>query len=245
MSCDRSLPDPHHSADRGPIFYGRRHGKKLRQRGQTLMQDLLPRLALSEPGGGGLDPFTLFPRPVNAVWLEVGFGGGEHLAAQAEANPDIGFIGGEAFVNGIASLLNHVDRRGLDNVRIYPGDVRHLFPWLPEGCLEKAFVLFPDPWPKKRHAERRFVIRGNLDALAHLMRDGAELRVASDDPTYIDWAIDQLSTHPDFVPARPIGECRRRPADWPPTRYEAKAIAQGRSPAYLPFIRRRREDGAK
>lgn len=244
MSCVPSLLD--RSERRGaPIFYGRRHGKKLRQRGQTLMQDLLPRLAIREPEAGLLDPFALFAKPVRAVWLEVGFGGGEHLAAQAEANPDVGFIGGEVFVNGIASLLNHVDRRALDNVRIYPGDVRQLLPWLPDACLDKVFVLFPDPWPKKRHAERRFIIRGNLDVLARLMRDDAELRVASDDPTYIEWAIDQLLGHPYFRPARPIDEYRARPADWPPTRYEAKAIAQGRPPAYLPFIRRRREDTAQ
>jgi tRNA (guanine-N7-)-methyltransferase len=235
------LPEPRSDRRGGPVFYGRRHGKKLRQRGQDLMRDLLPRLAV--PGGRGgdpLDPFSLFDPPVREVWLEVGFGGGEHLAAQAEANPAVGIIGGEVFVNGIASLLNHVDRRGLGNVRIFPDDIRHLLPRLPEACLGRVFVLFPDPWPKKRHAERRFVIKGNLDVLARLMRDGAELRVASDDPTYQAWALEQLEAHPLFVSGRAPEERAVRPADWQQTRYEAKAIREGRPPIYLSYLRRPR-----
>lgn len=224
----------------GPVFYGRRHGKKLRQRGRDLIRDLLPRLAIGGPGGDPVDPFSLFDPPVDEVWLEVGFGGGEHLAAQAEANPHVGLIGGEVFVNGIASLLNHVDRRSLRNVRVFPHDIRHLLPRLSDACLDKVFVLFPDPWPKKRHAERRFVIKGNLDALARLMRDGAELRVASDDPTYQEWAIEQLEAHPLFTAARPAEERGARPADWPPTRYEAKALREGRPPLYLSYLRRPR-----
>lgn len=231
-------PAPHRG---GPVFYGRRHGKKLRQRGQDLIHDLLPRLAIGEPAGGAvLDPRTLFDPAMDEVWLEVGFGGGEHLAAQAEAHPRIGLVGCEVFVNGIASLLNHIDRRGLGNVRIFPADARRLFPHLAEACLARVFVLFPDPWPKKRHAERRFICSDNLDVLARLMADGAELRVASDDPTYQDWALDQLGGHPSFEPLRPLEERFERPADWPATRYEAKAIRAGRPPIYLSFRRRPR-----
>lgn len=233
---------PEHPGNRrsGPVFYGRRRGKKLRQRGQSLIEELLPRLALRLPEAGRLDPFALFPRPVSAVRLEVGFGGGEHLAAQAAAHPEVGFIGSEVFVNGIASLLRHVEERGLDNVRIFADDVRTLFPALPDACLDGIFVLFPDPWPKKRHAERRFIGPGNLPELARLLRDGGELRVASDDPTYQEWAIDHLSAHPDFASLRPSETWRTRPEGWPPTRYEAKAIAAGRPPAYLSFLRKAR-----
>lgn len=220
---------------RRPIFYGRRRGKRLRQRGQDLLDALLPRLAVSRPAlDAHLDPRSLFDPPLRAVWLEIGFGGGEHMAAQAEANPDVGIIGCEVFVNGVASLLNHCDLRSLRHVRIFPDDVRHLFPALPDACLEKAFVLFPDPWPKKRHADRRFIGPENLPVLARLLIDGGELRVASDDPTYIDWALTHLRDSPLFNLQVSAGQ---RPSGWPPTRYEAKAIKAGRECVYMTATR--------
>lgn len=216
---------------RRPVFYGRRRGKSLRQRGQDLLEILLPRLAVAPPGPGGhIDPRSLFDTPLRAVWLEVGFGGGEHLAAQAQAHPDTGILGSEVFVNGVVSLLNHIDRLGLRNVRVFPEDVRLLFPALPDACFEKVFVLFPDPWPKKRHADRRFIGPANLPELARLLVDGGELRVASDDPTYIDWALGHLQASPDFDLAPPAGE---RPVGWAPTRYEAKAGKAGRPCVYM------------
>jgi len=235
------LPDRPPREPGAPVFYGRRHGKKLRQRGRDLIEALLPRLAIPRPEPGEtLDPRGLFGRPVRAVWLEVGFGGGEHLAARAEADPDIGIIGSEVFVNGVASLLRHVEERRLTNVRVFAEDVRLLLPALPDACLARVFVLFPDPWPKKRHAQRRFIGPENLPELARLLVDGGELRVATDDPTYQDWALEHLCASPDFAPARPLDERWTRPADWAPTRYEAKALREGRSPIYLSFARRRR-----
>ncbi|MEO0034369.1 MAG: tRNA ((7)-)-methyltransferase, partial [Pseudomonadota bacterium] len=175
---DQGGPEP--GAATRPRFFGRRSGKPLRRTALGLIESLLPRLAIAIPTPGQrLDPVSLFPAPVRAVWLEVGFGGGEHLADLAAQHPDIGMIGCEVFRNGIASLLGHVERRGLANVRLFPEDVRLLLPALPDASLERAFVLFPDPWPKARHAERRFVNPDNLDQLARLLSDGGEVRVAS------------------------------------------------------------------
>lgn len=224
---------------RRTVFYGRRRGKTLRPRGQELLKLLLPRLVVPRPGPDDhLDPRSLFDTPLRAVWLEVGFGGGEHLAAQAEAHRDVGILGGEAFINGVVSLLNHVDRNNLRNVRIYPDDIRHLFPALPDGCLEKVFVLFPDPWPKNRHVDRRFIGPANLPELARLLVPGGELRVASDDPTYIEWAHAQLCHSPWFDLDQAV---RERPADWAPTRYEAKALRAGRIPLYMTARARTRQ----
>jgi tRNA (guanine-N7-)-methyltransferase len=223
----------------GPRFFGRRQGRPLRANARALIETLLPRLAIAEPApGAALDPRALFARPMREIWLEIGFGGGEHLAAQAAAHRDVGIIGSEVFLNGVAALLGHVERERLDNVRIFPEDVRLLFPALPDACFAKVFVLFPDPWPKKRHAERRFIGPGNLPALARLMPEGAELRVATDEPVYQEWALEQLEASPDFVSATP--DPTVRPADWPPTRYEAKALREGRPPIYLRYIRKKR-----
>jgi len=212
----------------------------LRQTGQTLVETLLPRISVAEPQHGEtIDPFALFAHAPRALWLEVGFGGGEHLAWQAAQNPDVGLIGGEVFLNGIASLLAHLDRGGIENVRIFPEDVRRLFPALPDACLERAFVLFPDPWPKKRHAERRFVGSANLDQLSRLMRDGAELRIGTDDAVYKEWALEQMALRPDFENI--AEDISVKPADWPLTRYEAKAIEQGRAPIYLRYRRKPRQ----
>jgi tRNA (guanine-N7-)-methyltransferase len=171
----------------------------------------------------------------------VGFGGGEHLAWQAANHPDIGVIGGEVFLNGIASLLGHIDRQAINNVRIFAEDVRRLFPALPDACLQRVFVLFPDPWPKKRHADRRFVGQSNLDELARLMEDGAELRIATDDETYKEWAQTQMAARPDFenVTVDPLVKAE----DWPATRYETKAREQGRQPIFLRYLRRPRGQG--
>lgn len=222
------------------LFYGRRQGRRLRSGRQRLIDELLPRLRLDlAPAGGRIDPFALFPTRPAALWLEIGFGGGEHLAAQAARHPEIGFLGSEVFVNGVASLLGAVERDRLDNVRLWPDDARPLIDALPDACLARVFLLFPDPWPKRRHAFRRFIGPANLDRLARVMAPGAELRVASDDAGYVAWSLAQLRRHPAFRwTARRADDWRRPPADWAPTRYEAKAIAAGRRPAYLCFARR-------
>ena len=186
--------------------------------------------------GERLDLQQLFGAVPSALWLEIGFGAGEHLAAQAAAHPDIAFIGAEVFVNGVASLLDHLRRQAIANVRIFADDARLLLPALPAASLERVFLLFPDPWPKQRHAARRFVCRDTLDRLALLMRPGAELRIASDDPGLIEWTLRQALAHPAF--AWPRGDWRSRPSDWVATRYETKALAAGRRPAYFRFRRR-------
>lgn len=224
-----------------PRFYGRRSGKRMRRSALDLMETLLPRLEITVPGQGGpLEPTALFPRAVEQVWLEVGFGGGEHVAAQAGLHPNVGIIGCEPFRNGVASLLAHLNRAPtIDNVRIFAEDVRQLFPALPEGSLDRVFVLFPDPWPKKRHAERRFIGTGNLDSLARLMADGAELRVASDDPVYQQWASEQLEAHPAFEEVQITTDRTELPGDWPPTRYEQKCLAEN-APVFFRFRRKAR-----
>jgi len=225
-----------------PDWHGRRQGRRLRPGRQRLMAELLPRLRVAlPPGGASLDPFALFsPRP-RQVWLEIGFGGGEHLAVQAERHPDIGFLGSEVFVNGIAALLDEVDRRRLANLRILDDDARLLLPALPEACLGRVFLLFPDPWPKKRHEKRRFISPANLAELARLLVDGGELRIASDDAGYIRWTLEQMAGHPAFRwRARGPGEWRTPPPDWVDTRYQEKARAAGRRAIFLSFERRPR-----
>lgn len=218
--------------------YGRRRGRPLRRGRATLIAELLPRLEIEALAPGAtLDPRRLFARPVAAVWLEVGFGGGEHLAAQAERHRDIGFIGAEPYVNGIAGLLARARDAELDNLRLWPNDVRPLLAALAPGSIARAFVLFPDPWPKARHHKRRLVAPPFLDALARIMAPAAELRLATDDAEYAAWMQDAVAAHPAFGAAG-LSVVHERPADWAPTRYEAKALAAGRTSAYLAVARR-------
>ncbi len=230
-------------------LHGRRQGRPLRGGLRVLLERRLPELELTLPTAGGdaagIDPAALFAGGARPLWLEIGFGGGEHLAWQAAHNPQVGLIGCEVFVNGIATLLRALEADGSDNVRVFREDARLLIDALPESSLERAFLLFPDPWPKRRHAKRRFLSRATLDALARALADGAEFRVASDDPTYQAWALAQLLAHPAFAwSARRAADWRQRPADWPQTRYEAKALESGRIPVFLSFRRRPRRPGS-
>lgn len=221
-----------------PRFFGRRKGRDLKTRAKALVETLLPRLKLEQPASGAvLDPRSLFG-DVRAVWLEIGFGGGEHMAAQAAANPDVGILGAEVFLNGIASLLGHVEDGGLANVRIFAEDVRRLLPSFPDASFERVFVLFPDPWPKTRHAERRFICQSNLERISSLLVDGGSLRVASDDPVYQDWTLSQMALCPDFVQTNPAPA--EKPEGWPSSRYEMKARKAGRTPIFLDYRRRPR-----
>lgn len=222
--------------------YGRRTGRVLRPNRRRLLDTLLPTIRVPlDAAGGDLDPRTLFSGAPDTVWLEIGFGGGEHLAAQAEAHPGIGLIGCEPFVNGVASLLSQVDGRGLGNVRVLDDDARLLLDRLAEASIGRVFVLFADPWPKARHVKRRFVRPETLDALARVLADGAEFRFASDDMGYIRWTLAMVLAHPAFDwPVRGPADWRRPPADWCETRYEAKAKEAGRTCVYLTFRRRPR-----
>lgn len=215
-------------------LYGRRIGRPLSGRQHSLFDTLLPKIALPE---GPLDLAQLFPG-ARAFAFEVGFGGGEHLAALARANPGIGYIGCEPFQNGVAKLLTTVDAEGLSNVRIHMNDARDVLPRLPASSLSAAYVLFPDPWPKFRHAKRRFVQEATLDQLWRVLKPTCEFRVATDDDGYKTWALMQLMRDTRFRwTAEGADDWRVRPADWPATRYEAKALAAGRTPVYLRFVR--------
>lgn len=222
-------------------FHGRRRGRPLRARRAKLMEDLLPRVGVALPASGRLDITALFPARPRDLWLEIGFGAGEHLAWQAARHPEVGFLGAEFFVNGIASLLRLIADHGLNNVRVFQGDARDLLEALPSDALGRAFILFPDPWPKTRHHGRRLIQRETLDELARVLRDGAELRMATDDADYLTWMLEQTTAHPAFCwLARSAADWRHRPSDWPPTRYEGKAHRRGAKPAFLRFARRPR-----
>jgi tRNA (guanine-N7-)-methyltransferase len=209
----------------------------LKKRQAALMESLLPRLAVPDPEKGSIDPKTLFPQADDFA-LEVGFGGGEHLAAQAAANPRTGFIGAEPFINGVGRLLVHIDDGALANVRVQFGDARPLMEALPDAALSRIFVLFPDPWPKKRHFKRRVISPWFFAEAARLLKSGGRLRVASDIEDYIRWTLMHAQNAPHFEwTAERASGWQTRPADWPPTRYEGKATAAGRAPAYLEFRR--------
>jgi len=221
-------------------LYGRRRGKKLRPGQESLLDTLLPRLAIELPPEPlKIDLAQLFGGrlPERGVWLEVGFGAGEHLVWQAEQHRDVGLIGCEPFINGVAKCLAHIARTGVNNVRLFADDARLVLAALPERSLGRVFVLFPDPWPKARHHKRRFVQRATLDILAPLMAAGAELRLATDDPSYLPWMVEHACTHSAFewLAERP-SDWRTRPADWPATRYEQKRIAG--TPVFLRLRRR-------
>ena len=188
-----------------------------------------------------LQPAALFGRPVREVWLEVGFGAGEHLLAHAAANRDVGLIGCEPYVSGVARMARGLLDAGLDNVRIWRDDARLLIDRLAERSLARVFVLFPDPWPKTRHHKRRFISAPVLERLAAVMRDDAELRVATDDGDYLVWILAHLAASESFAwTAREPSDWRRRPPGWPATRYERKALEQGRCCTYLRYRRRPR-----
>jgi len=215
-------------------LYGRRRGRKLRAGRRALMDTKLPLLRVELPASGSLDPRMLFSPPAREIWLEIGFGAGEHLAAQAASNPGIGFIGAEVFENGIAKLLADVESQGLGNIRIFDDDALLLLDRLAARSLGRVFILFPDPWPKERHKKRRLVSSETLARLADAMRPGAELRLATDDPDYAAWMEELLGSQDDFAAvAQAEGAWAARPLDWPPTRYEQKAVSGGPARFFL------------
>jgi tRNA (guanine-N7-)-methyltransferase len=216
-------------------IYGRRKGHRLRPGRQRLLDERLPDIALQVPESGRIDPASLFPGR-SRLWLEIGFGGGEHLAAQAAAHPDVGVIGCEPYLTGVARLLSMAGE--LDNVRVVVDDARLLLAALPSGSLERIFILFPDPWPKARHHKRRIVNPLTAAEFARLLVPGGELRLATDDMGYVCAMLLSLLPRPelDWLAAGP-SDWRERLADWPPTRYEEKAKAAGKACVYLRFAR--------
>jgi tRNA (guanine-N7-)-methyltransferase len=219
--------------------YGRRRGRTLKGKASELYETSLDTLTVKLPEPPmELDPASLFLAPPAKIWLEIGFGGGEHLAAQAALHPEIGFIGCEPFINGVSMLLVQVDEQQISNVRIVNEDARLLLRALPPASIDRAFLLFPDPWPKRRHEGRRFVNPEALGLLARVLADGAEFRVATDHAVLQDWMPARLGEHPAFDL---VARAEARPDDWPPTRYEAKALKAGRRPIYLTYCRKARE----
>jgi tRNA (guanine-N7-)-methyltransferase len=217
-------------------LYGRSQGHKLRIGQAALVEEMLPELSV--PATGPLDAAGLFG-DVRALQVEIGFGAGEHLAAQAEAAPDTGFIGCEPFLNGVVGALTHVRDRALTNVRLHMGDALDVLDRLPDASLERVYLLHPDPWPKARHAKRRMVNHGPLDLIAAKLAPDAEFRLGTDDPTYCRWAMAVMDRRCDFIwQARTPADFLARPADWPETRYERKARRQGREVWYFRYVRR-------
>jgi tRNA (guanine-N7-)-methyltransferase len=216
-------------------LYGRRQGHKLRQGQAAMVEEMLP--VLSVPETGPIDAQMLFgdDRPLQ---VEIGFGAGEHLAGQAEAAPDTGFIGCEPFLNGVVGALGHIRERGLDNVRLHMGDALEVIERLPDASLTRVYLLHPDPWRKARHAKRRMANHGPLDVIAAKLMPGGEFRLGTDDPTYCRWSMMVMNQRRDFVwQAREPADFLTRPADWPETRYERKARRQGHEVWYFRYTR--------
>ena len=217
-------------------LYGRSKGKALRPHQAHLVADLLPALEVDAARlESGAPLFDFAPRE---LWLEIGFGGGEHLIAQAQAHPDIGVIGCEPFVNGVAKALAAIERQRVGNVRLRMGDARALIEATPTAALSRIFILYPDPWPKRRHNRRRFVSHETIAELARAARPGATVRFATDIDDYAGWTLSRFIACPHFRwQAQDAADWRRPWDDWSPTRYEAKAKLAGRTPVYLTFVR--------
>ncbi len=227
-------------------FFGRRKGKPIRSGRAELMDKWLPKLTVKVPVKGKIKLEKQFKIIPESIELEIGFGGGEHLAEVARLQPKTGFVGAEPFQNGVASLLAHLNgshetgsgelkltKGRVDNIRIWPGDIRELFDKFPDGIFKRIYLLYPDPWPKKRHAERRFINNYNIPHLYRLLADDGELMLATDVTPYVDWALEKMAESSLFQQTKKA--IHTPPKNWVPTRYEKKGIAAGRTPTYLIF----------
>jgi len=218
-------------------LYGRAAGKPLSKRQQGLVDDLLPRLAIPEAGAGDLFPAVLFGAAMRGVWFEIGFGGGEHLAGQAMRHRDIGFIGAEPFIDGVAKLLTAIDESGLSNIRLRRGDARDLLASFSAASIDRAFILFPDPWPKTRHRKRRLIQPAFVAELARILKPGAPLRFATDWSDYASRALLDIQRDGRFAwTAESAGDWRKPPADHVTTRYQEKRLGDC-EPVFLDFVR--------
>ena len=231
-----------------PKFFGRRKGRTIRCAKSALLDTFLPKIKIDAKQK--IDK-NMFGCQVDKIYLEIGFGNGEHLAEQARLHPNIGFIGAEVFKNGVANLLTIItgvkikddltdeiklSRDRQDNIRIYDDDMRLLFPRIPDNTLDKVFLLFPDPWPKKRHASRRFVNPENLKEIARCLKTGGILRIATDHKIYKSWTLRQLHACPFFKWTAQCGnDWKHEPQDWVQTKYQKKALREGRKPVFLEY----------
>ncbi len=220
-------------------FYGRRQGRKLSPFRENVLKNTLPKYIIDIPEetqNSSLNPNSLFgDMQPTEIWLEIGFGNGEHLAEQAKKYPNIGMIGCEPFINGVSKLLTAIEDENITNIRIWPDDARILMDSLQNKTLSRCFVLHPDPWPKKRHSRRRFIQTEQLDQFSNLMKEGSELRIATDDSDLANWMFEKTWNHPNFQwQAKSADDWRIRPNDWPETRYGQKQLAG--KPNYFRFI---------
>ena len=216
-------------------LYGRSRGKALRPGQERLLAEALPLFSIAPEA---LAAGQAFAAPPREVWLEIGFGAGEHLIEQAKANPDVGVVGCEPFLNGVAAALAGLARERLNNVRLRRGDAQAVVEAAPDGFFSRVFILYPDPWPKRRHHKRRVVAAGMIEALARVMRRGAELRFVTDVDDYAGWTLMRFLASPHFRWTANRADDWRRPwPEWRPTRYEAKARREGRRSVYLTFAR--------
>jgi tRNA (guanine-N7-)-methyltransferase len=216
-------------------FHGRGRGKALRAGQKRLLAEALPQFSIAPESLAEGRAFVPAPRE---VWLEIGFGAGEHLIEQAKANPDVGLVGCEPFLNGVAAALAGLKREEIPNVLLRRGDAQAVIKAAPDAFFSRVFMLYPDPWPKRRHHKRRVVSVGFIAALARVMRSGAELRFATDIDDYAGWTLSRFLASPHFRWAADQADDWRRPwPGWRPTRYEAKARLDGRRSVYLTFVR--------
>ncbi|WP_051228343.1 tRNA (guanosine(46)-N7)-methyltransferase TrmB [Pleomorphomonas oryzae] len=238
------MSDDHHRAEhrpgepRGNAFFGRRKGKTLRKGQAERLEADLPKLSLDLTTSAPDWLADLFPSAPAELRLEIGFGGGEHLIHRALERPDVGFIGVEPFVNGMTKALGRIATEGTSNIRLSGEDGVKVLDWLPEASLDRVLLLYPDPWPKKRHWKRRFVGPDTVDRFARVLKDGGEFWFASDIDTYVDWTLRHVRANSAFVWTASAPDDWRQPWEgWPGTRYEAKARREGRGSAYLTFRR--------
>jgi tRNA (guanine-N7-)-methyltransferase len=230
------MADPKSRFAGGPLkTFGRRGGRPLSGRQRVLMDELLPKLQVPVAEPGTLEPANLFD-DADEIWLEIGFGGGEHVSGQALANPEVGILASEVFFEGIAKLLGQIADEGLSNVRVWPEDAREMIDGLADKSMDRAFILFPDPWPKARHQKRRIIQPDFLDALARILKPGARLRFATDVRSYADEALERFLAHPAFAwTAQSADDWRMAPEDHIQTRYQMKKLGDI-EPVYYNFI---------
>jgi tRNA (guanine-N7-)-methyltransferase len=217
--------------------FGRRRGRKLRASKDAVLEAALPRLLIALPQEQ-LHPDTLFTQAGRELWFEIGFGGGEHLVEQARRNPQVNFIGCEPYVNGLATLLASIEKLECGNIRLYNDDARALLEKLPDGCIQRLFVLFPDPWPKARHHKRRIIAQPSLELFYRKLAPGGLLRIATDHVDYSVWMLEQLQLFGKFAwTAQSHLDWKQPPADWVPTRYQAKALQEGREAVFFDWVK--------
>ncbi|MBB6507908.1 tRNA (guanine-N7-)-methyltransferase [Rhizobium soli] len=232
------MTDKPHPSRSTEAFFGRRKGKPLREKQAEGLATLLPQLKLNLANPAPHRIESLYDFSVERMRLEIGFGGGEHLIHRAAENPSTGFIGVEPFVNSMAKLLTSVEEQGLRNIRLYDDDATQVLDWLPDASIDQIDLLYADPWPKRKHWKRRFVSQVNLERFHRVLKPGATFCFASDIDTYVNWTLLHCRDHGGFAwQAEQASDWLTPYAGWPGTRYENKARREGRSSAYLTFIK--------